>query len=336
MEIKKITILIIVLLLATGFGSGWFLRSNLTKLSSSGCKSSPLRINTFKLVKPLLVCDTSTEKGKAQNTSLQNNLNSIVENAKRLNNVSEISVYFQDFNTDARIDINRDSKFNPASLNKVAIMIAVYKIIESDPAILLQKTLYTGGDQNSGQELMPGDYLKKGQTYSVDEIIKKMIQYSDNNAFYVLLSSMDHSILESLYKDLQVSTSLLNPNTPDDYDYITTKDASYFFRVLFNSTYLSQDMSEKALETLSNTDYKKGIVAGVPKNITVAHKFGLITIKQDGDQIIRRELHDCGIIYHEKNPYLLCIMTKSTSSIENIEGVIKNISETVYKFQDSR
>jgi beta-lactamase class A len=323
------------LLLVSG---GWLLGSRfslLPKKSATGtlCKSTPLRINGYKFIAPLLVCDISSEKGKLRNDLLKSQINIIINQTKEANKVSDISVYFQDFKTDTRININPDIKFNPASLNKVAMMMAVYRIIESNPSILSQRTRYGGGNRNSGQEIKPSDYLKDGQVYGVEEAIEKMIKYSDNNAFYLLLESIDRSTLESLYNDLQIPVTLLSP---EQIDFMTTRDISYFFRILYNATYLSPDNSEKALGLLSNSDFKDGIVAGVPEGVDVAHKFGLETIKDTEGQLVTRELHDCGIVYNSKNPYILCIMTKSTTSIPDVEGVIKNISSAVYKFQDTQ
>lgn len=320
------------------FGGGWVLgiRSSSPKgatTTGTFCKSTPLRINGYKFVAPLLVCDTSSEKGKSRNNVLKDKISSIVNKAKSENKVSDISVYFQDFKTDTRININPDAEFNPASLNKIAIMIAVYKIIESNPSMLLQKVKYNGVDQNSWQEIKPADYLKNGQIYQLDEVIEKMIKYSDNNAFYLLLESMDNSILKSLYNDLQIPITLLNP---EQIDFMTTRDASYFFRILYNSTYLLPDDSEKALSLLANSDFRDGIVASIPAGINVSHKFGLETIRNLEGELVMRELHDCGIIYNPKNPYILCIMTKSSASIPDIEGVIKNISSEVYNFQDAQ
>ena len=58
-------------------------------------------------------------------------------------------------------------------------------------------------------------------------------------------------------------------------EYFTAKNYSKVFFALLNATYLNKENSEKALELLSNTDFTQGIVAGVPNNIKVAHKFGI-------------------------------------------------------------
>jgi hypothetical protein len=125
-----------------------------------------------------------------------------------------------------------------------------------------------------------------------------------------------------------------DPNS--EIDYMTAKDFSYFLRVLYNSTYLKKDLSEKALELLNTVDFKDGLVAGVPNNITVAHKFGIKGdfANNDKNQVVNRELHDCGIVYHNQRPYLVCIMTKGNSSLQDSESVLKNISSMIYQAVD--
>jgi len=321
-----------LIILFLGFMSGWYVKGRFTHYT---CKSSPLRVANFKFVKPLLVCDTNPNKPDPGLQSLRTKLNNLIEEEKKANKLSAVSVYLQDFKTDSRIDINSDEKFDSASMGKVSIMIAFYRLAESNYSILSQPIKYSSGrDENSGQEIKPNDYAKIGETYTVEQLIEKMIKYSDNNSMYILLSITDPSKLQELYQDLQVPAQV-NLQKPEGLDFITTKDISYFFRVLYNSTYLTNDLSEKALEILTETDYKNGLVAGVPEGTTVAHKFGLTSLSYSGN-IVERGLHDCGIIYHPNNPYLLCIMTKSSSSISDIESAIKDISTLVYQYQNSK
>ncbi len=160
-----------------------------------------------------------------------------------------------------------------------------------------------------------------------------MIVNSDNNALALLSNIIKPSVLKSLYNDV-VAMSIYDLQHSVTFSFINTKQVSYFFRVLYNATYLTNDLSEQALTLLSETDYKNGLVAGVPDGMIVAHKFGQVSLRRD--VIIEEELHDCGIIYHPRNPYFLCVMTKSFSTIPNIENVIKRISTATYQYENSR
>jgi len=314
------------------FFGGWFVRG--LSRQETGCKSSPLRLGGFQFIKPLLVCDTNPQKDYPELKSLEKKIVDIIDEEKKANNITAISVYFQDFKTDGRIDVNKDERFNSASIGKVAIMLALYRLAESNPNFFSEKIRYGGGiDTNSGQAIQPKDYAKGGQAYTVDELIEKMIKYSDNNSMYLLVSLITAPMIKSLYEDLQISLPF-DMEHPESFDFITTRDISYFFRILYNSSYLTRDLSEKALALLSKTDYKNGLVAGMPEGVVVAHKFGLKST-EGGVNAMELQLHDCGIIYHPESPYLLCVMTKSSSDIPDIESTIKNISAAVYQYQDN-
>ena len=83
-------------------------------------------------------------------------------------------------------------------------------------------------------------------------------------------------------------------------------------------------MSEILLGLLTETSYKNGLVAGLPEGeIKIAHKFGERKI---GKLI---QLHDCGIIYYQENPYLLCIMTRGNDFYKQQIG-IEMISRFIY------
>ena len=103
-----------------------------------------------------------------------------------------------------------------------------------------------------------------------------------------------------------------------------------FFRILFNSSYLSRESSEKALELLANTEYSDALVSGIPKDVTVAHKFG-----EAGTGNVERQLHDCGIVYFPNHPYLACIMTRGHNT-ETLRNSIQDISRFVYEKIDEQ
>ena len=66
------------------------------------------------------------------------------------------------------------------------------------------------------------------------------------------------------------------------------------------------------------------MVKGVPENTIVAHKFG-----EMGDATTR-QLHESGLVYIGKIPYLLTIMTKGYD-IKQLPEVISSISKMVFE-----
>jgi hypothetical protein len=79
---------------------------------------------------------------------------------------------------------------------------------------------------------------------------------------------------------------------------------------------------------MSEATYNQGLVAGVPKNIAVAQKFGeaLDSSNPNSPEI---NLSNCGIIYHPTHPYILCVMTKG-KDINALTQTIASISSVVW------
>jgi beta-lactamase class A len=262
---------------------------------------------------------------------MKTKINNLIETLKTSGKVDDLSLYFRRLNNGEWVNINETAKFSPASLMKVPIMIAYFKLSESDPSILDKKLTYDKGDDaNLPEYTKPSKSIQKGQSYTVNELIEYMVVYSDNNALNLLVQNADPNSLQEVYTDLGIK--IPNP-TLEGADCFTVKDYALFIRILFNATYLNKDLSEKALEIMSRSDFKGGIVAGVPSDVPVAHKFGeRIFLDPTGILFKSYELHDCGIVYYSQSPYLLCIMTKGSKgkNYSDLEDSIKQISQLVY------
>lgn len=313
-----------------GFGVGWFLHAHLepTRFASA----SSLREGGYTFTQPLLMCDTDPNRESRWLGPLLAQLQTAVNTAQQAGVISTASVYYRDLTSGQQLTVNPNETFFPSSLRKIPLLIAIYKAAEANPSMLNDLRIKISGvDQNAGQEIAPRESAEIGKTYSVQELVEKMIRYSDNNSAQALTQLIGVSTLQEIFQTLGVPfvTTGNQVQKLSDIDKITAYQFSYFFRLLFNATYLDGDYSEKALSLLSQTEYANGIVSGVPAGTPVAHKFGLLTASTGG-QVSGRELHDCGVVYAPRKPYLLCIMTKSNAPIADIEGFIKNVSQTVY------
>lgn len=276
----------------------------------------------FKYTSPLLYCEAPQENGKfvqQLNDTLVNEINNIYQTGLAAN----VSVYLRFPKISDWTVINGEEKYSPASLLKVPVMMVYYNQSGFRPSVLSKEIKYDIDDDNQKTNYKPKDNLEKGKSYTVDDLIKRMIVYSDNTAEDMLTMNINKHDFDRVFDDIKINRL----NYDQQEDSMDVKTYSYFFRVLYNSTFLSREVSEKALGLLTQTSFNQGIVAGVPKNIPVAHKFGERFFL---DSKIA-QLHDCGIVYYPNNPYLLCIMTRG-KTFENLESVIKKISETTYQY----
>ena len=150
-----------------------------------------------------------------------------------------------------------------------------------------------------------------------------MITYSDNAAYALLIDHISNVELIRTYNDLgvDISRSFDNP----DGNIMTLKDYSTFYRILYNSSFLTKTYSEKALEILSKTTFSEGMIGGVPTGTVVSHKFGERVFSSTGE----KQLHDCGIVYASDKTYILCVMTKG-KIFSDLADTIKTISSKIY------
>lgn len=286
-------------------------------------RQSHFRKNEYSYINPLLVLNPA-ESPLLQ--PLKSNISHLIDQYKANNKATNVSVYYKDLNNGRWFGLDTDEVYSPGSMLKVMTMIAYFKYAERDYSILSHKLYYDGvADQNVQENLPSKHQITKGW-YTVEDLISYMVKYSDNNAARLLnahLNQIDPSFLNQPFLDLGLDTI----STTDDY--LTISDYSLFFRVLYNSTYLSREMSERALGIMTQTDFTKGISRDLPAGITVAQKFGEFSIVDETGNPLKRELHNCGIVYDKDAPYLLCVMTKGIA-FPDLEDIIAEISSTIY------
>lgn len=319
--------IIVVAIFVVGCVAGFAVCELVHKIYRSRTKASFVERHEGqkRLVNPLLACDAAD--GLLNNpelVSFRDKLDKQLRSGLGMRHAPSVSVYFRELNDGLWFSIGEEEKFVPASLRKVPLMIALLKQAENAPQTrLLDRSVKydLANDYNLKQTIKPAKALVPGNLYTVRELITRMIVYSDNNAFTLLTKIVDPVEFDRVYPVLR----LLDPNAAADDVFLSVQTYESFFRVLYNASYLSREGSEWALALLSRSDFKAGLVAGVPTSVTVAHKFGEHADVADGTV----QLHDCGIVYYPNNPYLLCVMSKG-SDFELLDDAIVTISRLVY------
>lgn len=253
---------------------------------------------------------------------LKDEITTYINKEKSVSNAQAVSVYIRDMNTGEWTGINETEIYEPASMLKVTAMIAFFKRSVENPEILHKKILYTPSN-NFEETYRATDHPLAGM-YTVDQLITDMIVYSDNNALDSLASADDGHTAE-IFKLFELPLPINATST----DYMSARSYSRIFRILYDSSYLPWDLSERALALLAKTTFTQGLVAGVPEGTVVAHKFGERTLVTTASEPAIHELHDCGIVYKKNDPYFLCVMTRG-SDFTKLQKIIADISHITY------
>lgn len=327
---------LILLLVGVAFYTG-YKRGQIVQAGDSTARGRIVRDtnNPWQHINPILECDIIGGNERiAEYQPIKEQLESEVSTLISHHEADAISIYLRTMNTGRWIGVNEDAKFSPASLLKTATLMAYLKLAEQNAEILNKKIYYAGAvDYDAAESITPAQTLVSGQEYTIQELLDSMIVHSSNNARHLLNDYLNDSYphaQQNLYDDLNIPI----PKNEDEIDFMSTKVYSSLFRTLYNATYLSQPMSEKALDLLGQVDYKNGLVAGVPTSTFIAHKFGERTIADPAGNVSGREFHDCGIVYYPAHPYLLCIMTKG-QDFATLQKTVATLSHTTYTEMDT-
>jgi beta-lactamase class A len=232
------------------------------------------------------------------------------------------AVYFRSLSEGMWFGIGEKDKFAPASILKVPIMMAYYKMAEKDRPILEKKLKYVRTEPETQTDFAPSP-AKSGRSYTVEQLIGFMIANSDNDAGTALISGLPMQNFIDTFHNFGID---VNRITAQD-EFVSLKKVASLLRVLYNASYLNEKMSERALGHLLHSTFQEGIRAGVPPEYPVAHKFGIRTDK-GGES---RQLHEVAIVYYHGNPYLLAVMTKGKAADHSrLAGLIKDISAMIF------
>lgn len=317
------SVLIVVAISCFAVGAA-FSYASLHYVNTASTNAAPLRdtSGTFTYIAPLLLCSYGQNESFEEFAPLKKKLDAVTTDAHKNGTITSSSVYFRDLNTGSWMGINENDEYTPASLLKVPILIAYFKAAEKNPALLQERAPYS---QLSGQAppLVTHPILANGKSYSVLDLIRGMIIDSDNTAKIMLEGGLDKRYLSEVYSELGIE----NPyKTGGDYR-ISTRTYALFFRILYNGTFLNHDKSEEALSMMSKVVFDKGLRAGTPSDITIAHKYGYAVIQKDPSVI---ELSDCGIIYKPEKPYILCVMARGADP-ETVSTYIRDVAAKTYE-----
>lgn len=240
----------------------------------------------------------------------------------RLNEIAQpygndFALYFEYLPTGVSIGVNSSEQFYSASLFKLPVVMAYFRHKENNNITTDEKIKLTSSmlDSRYGNLWMAG----AGYQIGLDEAAKLALTQSDNTAVNALGPSISSQDFDDVYNAIDIDLNLTSNGV-----ILTTKSYASILKSLFFSALLTKDDSEKILSYLTESPFNDKLVAGVPANITVAHKIGVYEVGSD------KVYSDCGIVYAPNRPYMLCMFSKSDE--QTARERMKNISKVVYDY----
>lgn len=330
---KKERLIIFVILLITAGTSGiLYLSSRAWKLPGL----PRIKLPSFSL--PFSGQETIVIEGDKKSLEREKKKEEVISffNMKTKDLTGVYGLYVVDLNTGFSYGVNESEQFESASLNKLPAMVSA--LIEEEAGNIDLETKYKL--KNEDKVAGAGSLSAQPQGYEITyrNLIRLMGKQSDNTAFNIVRKTLGEEKINITLEKIGMENTALSENQT------TPKDIGRLFEELWNArlpapeparkdsvsggrsdggqgNIVSKESAEELLGYLTDTLYEEWIVAGVPDDVRVAHKFG-------------REINvvnDAGIVYKEM-PYILVILSKGV--IENeADAIFPELSRKVYEVQ---
>lgn len=217
----------------------------------------------------------SVSKKRAATTTAKATLTSDVTNTIAQYPSVQTGVSLIDLDSDTQTDLGETAVFTAASTTKVLTAATYMHEVEEGDA-----SLATEIDGSTAQDLL-----------------QRMLNQSDNNAWYSLNDYLGKTELQSYAQTLGLTSY-------DPYNnVITAHDEAQLLVKLYKNELTSSSNTQLLLSFMQNTNNEDLIPAALPSGSTVYHKYGYL----DG------ELHDAAIISYQGHMFVLVIFTKNSS-----------------------
>ena len=164
-----------------------------------------------------------------------------------------------------------------------------------------------------------GTFYKEpsNSTHTIEEIIRRSLSESDNTAHFILVRNLEMEEISDAYEHMGLKDFLETDGK------LSAKRYSVIFRTLYNSSYLTEENSQKLLVYLSQSEFDDYIQGGVEKDIIFSHKIGT----SDEENVFI----DSGIVYAKNRPYILTVMIKNKDK-QAAQKIMADISGKVYNY----
>lgn len=276
------------------------------------------RLGGYNFIAPLMFVEKRSKSDKY--SSLLQKIEAYIDTKKAANEIVDASFYFKEVNTLDWTGYNEEQKYFPGSLMKVPVLLSYLRLAEKTPGLLDKQLFYKAPIDEGFSVTILSKQLKVGQFYTIKELLRYMVTYSDNNATILLDQNLDQNIFNKTLTDL----GLAMPEKGARQYPISAKDYSLFMRAIYNASYLNITNSEYAAELLSTTEFKDGFAKGFPSSVKMIEKFG------ESGSTIEHHLSESGIVYVNNKPYVLTVMTKG-KELSTLAAAIAGIANIVYQ-----
>lgn len=252
---------------------------------------------------------------------------------------AEVGLSFHDLESDIVVEINERRVMHAASLMKVPVMVEVFRRIDRGELSPNQKITVNNSfvsiADGSLFSLRPEDdsdpefYSTVGQEVPLKELIARMISVSSNLATNILVDIVKPEAVMKTILELGAENMKVRRGVEDTKAFerglnnlTDARDMRLILEALVEGRAASPSSCAAMIEILKAQRFREGIPAGLPSEIEVGNKTGVIT----------RIVHDAAIIFPpRRKPYVLVILTRGLEKEEDAQQLIASLSRVLYE-----
>src|SRR5690348_946189 len=252
----------------------------------------------------------------------------------------QVGVYFRDLSRGDSLLLDAGLRFHAASTMKVAIMIQLFRDVDSGrlslddslrvhadfPSLVDGSTFLVDKGDDSDSTL----YQSIGKRVSVRRLLELMETVSSNLATDVLVERVDAKRANATAHALGADSIVVLRGVEDGKAYraglnntVTARDLGVLLAAIAQYRAASPASCDSMLAILARQHFTEGIPAGLPPGTRVEHKTGWI------DSVV---YHDAGVV--EAAPghrYVLVVLTKGIAKNQDAYDLVADISRMVWK-----
>jgi beta-lactamase class A len=198
-----------------------------------------------------------------------------------------------------RVAMDADRRFLAASLNKLPVLMTLYRAAASGAVDLDDKISMQASDVQAYGTGVLYEY-PVGHTITLRECARLLIKESDNTAWKMLDRYLGRDYIRAeLYRVGARSTEYWFPNTT------TPEDVQLMLEKISDPSYTTPDLSAEMLDLMTNTSFEDRLPQPLPEGTRVSHKIGYYG----------STFADAGIVFPEgaRDAYLMVVIASETS-----------------------
>lgn len=229
-----------------------------------------------------------------------------------------------DLSTGYHAGVNASESMPAASTIKIPVMVEVFAQLQAQRFDLEHRVVLRTSDKDWGS----GDLCDAppGSSYSVAELLEKMIDISDNTATNMLIRLVGRNRINTSMRDLGLRRTRLAGDIRTEGWSIRQRlrtspaDLVRLLALMARRRLVDEWSSNEMISILERDQYNTLLPEPLPEDVPIAHKTGSFF----------DTLNDAGIVYADDAPYVIAVMTTALPSQTLGRTFIHSLSRMVY------